>query len=261
MNNNPKGEGEGARPFPFLNGGETMIIQDLLDEANILADESFDDDTMVKFYNQCTTDINIRTGAIFPSITVEDVNKPPALPEKWARSLYVPFMAGRIKQQDSSQFEYTDLYSQYEQAFGMFLASYVIPDQYIDKTNWDSVQVLFASSAIRDTDYWYSPVISGLSKSFKVTNTLGVEIEVAVETSMDNGASWEPAVVLNSDQDTGTTSFYEALTSPTQGLLWRLRVKASMLPVNGTLDAWVIAPQEESSIYCNPSYPPFMTRW
>lgn len=113
-----------------------MIIQDLFDEANTLADESFEDDIMVQFYNQCTADINIRANAVFPSINENNVADAPVLPEKWARSLYVPFMAASIKQQDSSQFEYADLFARYEQAFGMFLAYYTIPDQYIDKSNW-----------------------------------------------------------------------------------------------------------------------------
>lgn len=113
-----------------------MTLNDLIEEANILSDDELDDVEVLTFVNACTALINIKTQAIFPDLTINDMGTTLFLPNKWVRALYVPFIAGRIKQKDSSQYEYSDMYSQFELALAEFVSSYPIPDQYQDKTGW-----------------------------------------------------------------------------------------------------------------------------
>ena len=112
-----------------------MRAYELIYEANTLADESLDNEVMLQFLNQCTAKINIRVKAIFPDVS--DVNEEIPLPNKWARSLYIPYMAGCIKQQDSSQFEYSDHFAEFDMMLGEFIAGYTVPDKYIDKEGWE----------------------------------------------------------------------------------------------------------------------------
>lgn len=113
-----------------------MTLNDLIQEANILSDDEPDVIEMISFVNACTSIINVKAKAIFPSLTINDMGTIMFLPDKWVRSMYVPFTAGRYKQKEASQFEYSDMYSQFEMALAEFISGYPIPDQYQDKTGW-----------------------------------------------------------------------------------------------------------------------------
>jgi hypothetical protein len=55
-----------------------------------------------------------------------------ALPEKWQRTLFIPFIIGRMKQVDASQFEYSDSFAEFQSNLVQFKTKYAIPDEYKD---------------------------------------------------------------------------------------------------------------------------------
>lgn len=109
-----------------------MNLRQLIDEANVLSDEYLEDTTMTQFVNQCIAQINTRAKAKYPFMDSSLVETEFAIPDNWVRRLFIPFTAGRTKQVDSSQFEYTDFYAEFESAMGDFVAHYNIPDEYKD---------------------------------------------------------------------------------------------------------------------------------
>lgn len=110
-----------------------MKVEDVLTQANNLADETIDEEILLGYLNDCTAQINTRCHAKYPFYKYpNDLQTEMAIPEQWVRVLYIPFIAGKIKQMDSSQFEYNDMFSQFERGLADFISSYVIPDQYVD---------------------------------------------------------------------------------------------------------------------------------
>jgi hypothetical protein len=57
-----------------------------------------------------------------------------AIPDKWQRVLLLPFVLGRVKQVDSSQFEYTDSFSEFASSLAIFKIKFPIPDEFKDTT-------------------------------------------------------------------------------------------------------------------------------
>lgn len=112
-----------------------MNVRQVMEEANNLADEAIEEEILIGFINDCTAQINSRAKANFPFYSITDLETEFVIPEKWVRVLYIPFVAARIKQQDSSQFEYMDLYAQFERGLGDFISYYVIPDDYVDNSS------------------------------------------------------------------------------------------------------------------------------
>jgi hypothetical protein len=116
-----------------------MNIGNIVKAVNNLADEDFSSNQIVEFANDCIARINIECEANFPFMTVEDTSDYVGFPETWQRVLFVPFVVGRVKAVDSSQFEYSDNYMEFTNNLISFKSKYRIPDEYKDS----DVQVSF----------------------------------------------------------------------------------------------------------------------
>jgi hypothetical protein len=107
-----------------------MNISGLTSAANNQSEESFSSTQVLEFANDVIARINIECGAIFPNMGIaEDYT---ALPEKWQRALFLPFIVGRMKQVDASQFEYSDSFAEFQSNLIAFKTRYSIPDEYKD---------------------------------------------------------------------------------------------------------------------------------
>jgi hypothetical protein len=109
----------------------------LVKHINLVSDEDFEFTEVLAFINDAIAKINIECGAVFPFIDIEfdqPVDEYTAISDTWQRMLFVPFSAGRIKENDSSQFEYTDWYGQFDLNLREFESKVVIPDEYLDTT-------------------------------------------------------------------------------------------------------------------------------
>lgn len=111
-----------------------MNINEVINSANNVADENEIADVAVDFVNDAIAKINAKCGSVFPFFRVEDIDVEIPIPETWVRTLIVPFVAGRIKTKDSSQFEYTDLYNEFMVGIEDFMARYKIPEAFIDRS-------------------------------------------------------------------------------------------------------------------------------
>lgn len=110
-----------------------MNLIEIIDQANTIADEDLDTDVVVGFLNDAVARINVECEANFPYFSMQDTDSEyPGFPEKWQRTLLVPFVVGRIKQTDSSQFEYNDSYSEFVSNILQFKAMFRIPEEYKD---------------------------------------------------------------------------------------------------------------------------------
>jgi hypothetical protein len=111
-----------------------MNLGSLTNTCNTLAEESFSSAQVVEFVNDCVARINIEVGANFPFFSSTNSEDYTGFPEKWQRSLFIPFVVGRMKQVDSSQFEYNDSYSEFTSSLATFKMKYTVPDEYKDTT-------------------------------------------------------------------------------------------------------------------------------
>ena len=115
-----------------------MELQKLFGHINLVSDEDFETMQLIGFVNDAIAKINIEIGTIFPEIddTLPEqmyaMEEYTAFPDKWIRALLVPFAAGRIKENDSSQFEYVDWYRQFDFNLEKFRTSYQVPPEYMD---------------------------------------------------------------------------------------------------------------------------------
>lgn len=107
-----------------------IFVGDLVRMANALADEQEPASMVVDFLNDAISRVNIEMKTTFPLMTLEDTESRAHIPEKWQRTLLVPFAVGRIKQRDSSQFEYSDAYTQFLEALADFKSKYIVPVEY-----------------------------------------------------------------------------------------------------------------------------------
>lgn len=107
-----------------------MNLQELIKASSSLADDVLPDDEIVDFVNDAIAAINIEANANFPSL--HDMTDEPAFPEKWQRMLIIPFVKARIKEKDSSQFEWEVGYDQFYDNLNTFIAKYPIPEEYKD---------------------------------------------------------------------------------------------------------------------------------
>lgn len=115
-----------------------MNISDLIDSINLDTDENFEEEDVLVFINDGIARINIECNANFPFISEEDVEYT-ALPKKWIMMLIKPYASAKIKQNDSSQFEYIDYYSIFDNNLSRFKQFYEIPDEYKDEEAIDRV--------------------------------------------------------------------------------------------------------------------------
>lgn len=115
-----------------------MEFPTLMKHINRVTDEDMELEDILGFINDAIQKINIECDAIFPEIEeglnakVYEQEEYTAFPDKWIRMLIVPFAAGRIKEYDSSQFEYVDWYRQFDLNLIKFKSGYVIPEEYRD---------------------------------------------------------------------------------------------------------------------------------
>jgi hypothetical protein len=109
-----------------------MNLGSLTTVVNNLADEDFSSSQLVHFVNDAIAKINIEVSANFPYMTVEDSTEYAGFPEKWQRTLLIPFTVGRMKAVDSSQFEYSDNYAEFMNNLALFKTKFPIPDEYKD---------------------------------------------------------------------------------------------------------------------------------
>lgn len=116
-----------------------MQLSQIIEEVNELADEQESPTVVTTFINDAIAKINIECESNFPSLSATSDDEP-AFPEKWQRTLLIPFAVGRIKQRDSSQFEYSDAYSQFFDNLAEFKMKYTIPDIYLDETSQSSFE-------------------------------------------------------------------------------------------------------------------------
>ncbi len=115
-----------------------MEITRLVEKINLAADEDFELLQVMEFINDAINKINVECGAVFPEIDMTlpenlyQFEEYTAFPDKWQNQLLIPFAVGRIKENDSSQFEYRDWYGQFDQNLALFKSRYTIPEDYVD---------------------------------------------------------------------------------------------------------------------------------
>lgn len=107
-----------------------MKTTELIAAANGLSDETETNVTVLEFLNDAMALINEAANAGFPYLNLTETTNAPLIPEKWQRMLLIPFAVGRIKQKDSSQFEYSDAYSEFKDNLVTFKHKYNVPTIY-----------------------------------------------------------------------------------------------------------------------------------
>jgi hypothetical protein len=108
-----------------------MNIAQLVRHVNRITDEEVEVSTGLDFANDAIARINVKCDTNFPFFNENQLDLDyPGFPETWQRTLLVPFMAGRIKQADSSQFEYSDAYGEFTDNMIEFKRKYPIPEEY-----------------------------------------------------------------------------------------------------------------------------------
>lgn len=107
-----------------------LTVSDVITKINDLGDDSITETTVLSWINDALAQVGARVRATYPELTVTTETIP--IPDKWTRLLVVPFATARMKQQDSSQFEYSDLYAQFLANLDEFASQYTVPDIYKD---------------------------------------------------------------------------------------------------------------------------------
>ena len=125
-----------------------MNIGSLTQSVNKLADEDFDSAQIMEFVNDAIAKINITCSANFPFMSDSDTGEYLGFPEKWQRAMFIPFVVGRMKAVDSSQFEYNDSYGEFQNNLMVFNLKYQVPDEYKDTNEPESFEHDFT------TNYW-----------------------------------------------------------------------------------------------------------
>ena len=103
----------------------------IIEVVNMLSDEQEPAANVLEYLNDAIARINIKLKSNLPYLTL-DPGDTPIFPEKWQRALLIPFGVGRIKQQDSSQFEYSDAYQEFEINLADMAVQYEVPTVYKD---------------------------------------------------------------------------------------------------------------------------------
>lgn len=98
--------------------------------ANDLSDDQIPQEEVQEFINDAIAAINIEISATFPFLDGDDDE--PIIPETWQRMLIIPYAKGRIKEKDSSQFEWESGYQQFFENLILFKTNYKLPPEYED---------------------------------------------------------------------------------------------------------------------------------
>jgi hypothetical protein len=123
----------------------------LIQLVNTLSDEQESAANVLEYLNDAMARINIKLKANLPYLTL-DPGDQPVFDEKWQRALLVPFGVGRIKQQDSSQFEYSDAYQEFEINLADMAVQYDVPLVYKD----DAADALGMPSIYENAPYGWN---------------------------------------------------------------------------------------------------------
>lgn len=118
-----------------------MNLTEIVAHANNIAEESISVSVASGYINDAIAKINVQCKASFPFVNENAPGESyTAFDETWQRTLLVPFVVGRIKQMDSSQFEYSDAYSEFMANLEKFEQNYTIPTEYQSeqKNRWAS---------------------------------------------------------------------------------------------------------------------------
>jgi len=124
-----------------------MILEELIAEANNLADDMLPDDEVVGFVNDAISAINIEVDADFPMVS--ELEDEPVIPDKWQRMLIIPYVKGRIKEKDSSQFEWEVAYEQFFTNLEQFKKYYEVPEEFRKDKRTDLIKIIDALSEQR----------------------------------------------------------------------------------------------------------------
>ncbi|MGG4267432.1 hypothetical protein [Peribacillus simplex] len=118
-------------------------VAEIIEAVNTLADEQSPTNQIILWLNNAIARINMEANAKFPFIKTE--TETPAIPDEWHFLLLVPYATARIKQMDSSQFEYRDLFDEFETNLKAFVFLYPIPDEYKNAEIGDaqSIKVIY----------------------------------------------------------------------------------------------------------------------
>lgn len=111
-----------------------MKLIDVINHANDVADESESNMTVTNFVNDAIAKVNAECKANFPFMSVDLLDADLPIPETYVRVMVVPFVVGRIKTKDSSQFEYSDQYNEFLSGLQTFQSNYPIPEALKDRS-------------------------------------------------------------------------------------------------------------------------------
>lgn len=122
-----------------------MQLHEIISEINSLADESEPEIDVIAWINDAIARINIELNAKFPFMDIEELESEPAFPEVWQRACLIPFGVGRLKQMDSSQFEYIDAYGEFIENLSLMKTKYKVPEEYRDEDSQGSFRMDLSS--------------------------------------------------------------------------------------------------------------------
>jgi hypothetical protein len=126
-----------------------MDLSQLLSIVRRLSDEQGESsENITDFLNDAIAKINIECSALYPSFSLNDSTFVHPLPEQWQRTLFIPFAVGRIKQKESSQFEYSDMYNEFMTNLVEFKAKVILPEEYQDTS-------IATSYPMDGSGHWY----------------------------------------------------------------------------------------------------------
>lgn len=107
-----------------------LNVRSVIDQVNSQIDDKLPDDQIINWINDALAKIATASNVIFPELDTINVYATFPIPDRWVRLLIIPFASGRAKQQDSSQFEYSEAYSQFFSDISTFTEQYQMPDDY-----------------------------------------------------------------------------------------------------------------------------------
>lgn len=108
-----------------------MKLDEIYNDVNLQTDESYDNTTLLPFFNDAISYINRRKHTYYPYLPTSTSSNEDytALKETWIRQIVINYMCHLVKTLDSSQFEYTDFLKKCEDAMEDFM-QVKDPDEY-----------------------------------------------------------------------------------------------------------------------------------
>lgn len=128
-------------------------LAEWIKSVNALADEDMAADEVTIWINNAIARVNAAAHANFPFMDINKSDDSPVIPDKWQYLLILPYATARVKQKDSSQFEYSDLFAEFESNLRDFIVSYSIPEQYKD-TETPTYEVQITDGIVSNDGGW-----------------------------------------------------------------------------------------------------------